>query len=242
MSSRTSLSLAALATLAALPLLAGEPTTTTSTTRSTEHVAMRRIVVSDDSDAAVPEHSVAVFSRAVDGGAPTMSVQLLGKDGAAPESFDVAELAIGETKRFTSDSGREVEIGRTDDGITLAIDGKTIDLPGLSGAGDSTMAWTTTANTTGEDMNVVVAGAPQVFVATMRDSIDFEKLESVKKLRPGIRDEVVAALKEILASPEVLTMHGLPGGAFAMASAPGADAHQQVVVKTIVVDGSKKVQ
>jgi hypothetical protein len=250
MTLRTSLMIAAIASLPSLTAVAGEPASTTSTTSTTstnERVEVRRVVVAGDAHASVPEHSVAVFSRAVDGGAPSMSVQLLGKDGAEPETFDLAEVQVGETKRFTSDSGREVEITRTADGITLAIDGKTIELPGLGGApGEGTVAWTSDANASGEDTDVVIAGAPQlshVFVAQMPASIDVESLESVKKLRPEIHDEVVAALEEILASPDLLALHGLPPMAGAFAAAPGPGGEQRhVVVKTIVVDDAKHVQ
>src|SRR5688572_20803894 len=182
----TLLTMAAIAGLAALPSRAAEATTST-----TERVAVRRVAVGAQ---AAPEHSVAVFSRAVDGGAPSMSVQLLGEGGEA-EVFDLAEIEVGESRRFTSDSGREVEIARTEDGVTLTVDGKSIALPGLAGADGEGAAW---AAASGPAENVVVmAGEPHVLVARLPAAIDVESLESVKRLRPGIRDEVVAALKEI---------------------------------------------
>ena len=58
-----------------------------------------------------------------------MQVIALGEDGEALD-IDLSDLEEGETRQFFTDSGKEVVATRTEDGITLEVDGKTIELLG----------------------------------------------------------------------------------------------------------------
>jgi hypothetical protein len=45
--------------------------------------------------------------------------------------FKLHDLAVGETRNFVDKEGRPIEISRGDDGFSINVDGKTIDLPGI---------------------------------------------------------------------------------------------------------------
>lgn len=53
-------------------------------------------------------------------------------DGAT-ESFSLPELQPGESKVITTESGNNITVTKTDSGITLDVDGKSIQLPSFSG-------------------------------------------------------------------------------------------------------------
>lgn len=56
---------------------------------------------------------------------------------AGKVDFELDELAVGETKSFTSDQGKNVEVTRTDEGYSLDVDGKKMEIKIASGAGSA---------------------------------------------------------------------------------------------------------
>lgn len=62
-----------------------------------------------------------------DGEHHKMKIKIAG-DGAGIESFDIGELEVGETHQLFTDSGKEVNITRDEDGYTVNVDGKDIDI------------------------------------------------------------------------------------------------------------------
>lgn len=55
------------------------------------------------------------------------------KVDSAGEAIVVDDLAVGETRQFFTDSGKEVVVTRGDDGFHLTVDGKEIDVVGPHG-------------------------------------------------------------------------------------------------------------
>ncbi len=49
------------------------------------------------------------------------------------EVFSLPELAVGETRTITTQSGKEITLSKSENGLSLVLDGKTIDLPGVGG-------------------------------------------------------------------------------------------------------------
>ncbi|TQV77470.1 hypothetical protein FLL45_05880 [Aliikangiella marina] len=49
------------------------------------------------------------------------------------EAFDLPELQVGESKSITTQSGNNVLVTKTEEGLTVDVDGKTIKLPSFSG-------------------------------------------------------------------------------------------------------------
>ncbi len=49
------------------------------------------------------------------------------------EVFSLPELAVGETRSITTESGKEITLSKSENGLSLVLDGKTIDLPGVGG-------------------------------------------------------------------------------------------------------------
>ena len=49
------------------------------------------------------------------------------------EAFALPELAVGETKTITTESGKEIVVSKTEDGLEVTIDGQNLDLPSVHG-------------------------------------------------------------------------------------------------------------
>lgn len=62
-----------------------------------------------------------------DGKHHKMKIKIAG-DGAGVESFDIGELEVGETHQLFTEEGKEVNITRDEDGYTVNVDGKDIDI------------------------------------------------------------------------------------------------------------------
>jgi len=60
---------------------------------------------------------------------------VLAADGGEPDVIEVdnLELEVGESHQFLTDSGKEVVITRTEDGLNLTVDGEEIDMPAIHG-------------------------------------------------------------------------------------------------------------
>lgn len=246
MTSKLSLALASAAAL----ILAGAAAAETTTETRTEIHKTAHVFVVDGKDAGIATdkpHQIVVTSRAVDGQEPSLQVKMLGLEGADGEAIDIGSLEPGETRTFTSASGKDVVVTRGDEGVTLSVDGKQIQLPSILGVSVSdpgarmaivqaeggSGTWTAAGET--EDV-IVLGGAPHAFLPSpMALAGNFEQLESVKDLDPEVREKVVAALKEIFAAH-----HGAHAFAFTtQAPAPGdaaAAPGQRVMVRRVVVD------
>ncbi len=59
------------------------------------------------------------------------------KFDSADAGFDLNDLAVGETRELTGESGNKALVTRTDDGFVLDVDGEKIDLSDLHGSGDA---------------------------------------------------------------------------------------------------------
>ncbi len=55
-------------------------------------------------------------------------IKLALTDGEEPLVIDAHDLEVGESRQFFTDSGKEVLLSRTDDGLTLEVDGKEMNL------------------------------------------------------------------------------------------------------------------
>lgn len=211
-------------------------------------------------DAAVntlPPHQIMVTSRSVDGAEPALQVQVLGADGGAPEMIDVASLEDGETRTFTTASGKDVIVSRNEGGVVLSVDGKEINLPSLmnvavmSGEPGANMAtWVSedgAEHVINTNENVMVfAGGPAPMMGGVGLPGDFSNLQSLEGLEPEVREKVVAALHEILSGGKAgFAFHHMavaaPGTEGAAAPAPG----QRVIVRRVAApttapaDGSR---
>ena len=51
------------------------------------------------------------------------------------DDLDLDDLAVGESKTITGESGREVTVTRTDDGMQFDIDGETVVVPDMGAHG-----------------------------------------------------------------------------------------------------------
>lgn len=244
----------------ALALLAGTATADEPqpATRTEVHKACKVVMLTDAQGdaAAMPPHQIMVTSRAVDGGDPTMQVQVMGLSGDDAETIDVNSLAEGETKTFTTKDGREVVVSRAADGVTLSVDGKEIKLPSLANVAVMSAEgmpghamWVTnegdqTTASSEEKQVFVFAGAPTMAVAgaPLAFSGNFDNLKSLEGLDPAVREKVVAALHEILSSPQGLSFSmtaPAPGEPGAPAAVPGQHVVVRRVVNTGATPGSK---
>ena len=223
---RSTSTFAALALFGAsvVPAVAGErvaqPRVRQQQEKQQREVTREVVVVkqsSDGTDDAAP-HSIVVSTRHIDGEPGQTEVQVLGDDHQF-ETFTLDELEKGDSQTFKTRDGRTLDVTRNDAGIVLSLDGKSIDLPQLAGlprvpgvpGEPGAMAFSFKTGGSFEDENVIVAtGGPHVFVRSLSLSDeDFENLESLKGLDPDVREKVVAALQEILASPKVMALaHG----------------------------------
>ncbi len=48
---------------------------------------------------------------------------------------DISDLQVGDAETIVTDSGKIIDLLRTDDGVEIYIDGELLDIPDLSGAG-----------------------------------------------------------------------------------------------------------
>jgi hypothetical protein len=75
-----------------------------------------------------------------------MKFEVIVAEGGADEStrvhwssdnadFDIQDMQVGESRSIVDDDGRAILITRGEDGFTMDVDGKTIDLPEMPGMG-----------------------------------------------------------------------------------------------------------
>ena len=196
----------------------------------TEEVRVQNVIVRESGDSsAVSGQSIFIKHREVSGESPTTELTIINAAGQ-PEIFDAGNLAIGETKSFRTSEGKSVEVTRSDAGLILVVDGKSIVLPDVSDMAGVTMlspdglpsghhevrVMRVMSSSNGEAPEIIqenVTGggmdAPRVMMLGGPhglDHIDFASLESLKGLDPKVREKVIAALHEILASPRVVTV------------------------------------
>lgn len=228
----------ALALLAAVPALAGDAAPVRREAQVSTVQAHEMVFVKDGAADGAENHTILVKARAVDGGAPQTQVQVLGGEGSF-ETFELGDLAVGDSKSFTTSDGRALEIKRTETGLSLSLDGKAIDLPQLahlpgvaaapaglwiSKEGDETVlpggqafAFTTdvtAADGVEQDVIVRAVPGPGCLAAMGMPHVNFDELETLKGLDADVREKVVAALHEILSqrAPHVIRV---------VATAPG---------------------
>jgi len=114
--------------------------------------------------------------------------------------FELDDLAIGETRTLTGESGREVTVTRTDEGMQFNVDGETVVMPDLGQHG-AHMAF---VNAGGEhedvDVRVIGDGAhvmrahhPEGITIVSGEPLDDSVRESIRSvlISAGHEDEVV---------------------------------------------------
>lgn len=185
-----------------------------------QDVRVQNVVVRGGDDMApFAGRSILVKTRKIDGQAATTELTIVGEAGAS-EVFQVPELAVGESRTFTTASGRTIDVERMDRGYSLAIDGKTIRLPGedvlmgTPGGSGQRQVRVMRVEHAGADADVeeeIILGDPAhaVFVGDPGHglgNVDFDRLESLKGLDADVREKVIAALHEILSSPGFLAV------------------------------------
>lgn len=82
--------------------------------------------------------SLALFfftGTAIAGDQEKMVVALKTSDFEVAET-DISELAIGEAKTILTDSGKTVDILRTENGVDIYVDGELMEMPAMDGAHD----------------------------------------------------------------------------------------------------------
>lgn len=225
-STRSLIAAAAAGILAATVLAADAPAPSAP---RTEEVRVQNVIVRESGDSsAVPGHSIFIKHRAVNAEAPTTELTVINAAGQ-PEIFDAGNLAVGETKSFRTSEGKSVDVTRTDAGLSLVVDGKSIVLPEVSDMAGVTMlspdglpsghhevrVMRVMSSSNGEAPEIIqenVMGGMDAPGAMMLagphglGQVDFASLESLKGLDPEIREKVIAALHEILSSPHVVTV------------------------------------
>ena len=202
--------------------------TETRTENRTENVRVQNVIVRESGDTdAVPGQSIFIKRREVTGEQPTTELTIIG-EGGNPEIFNAGDLAVDETRSFQSAAGKTVEVTRTASGMILVVDGKSIELPDVSdlaGGSNVSVFSSDDAPSRHHEVRVVkvlsssdsdapgaAAGDHVMMLAGHGDlaAMDFSKLESLKNLSPEVREGVIAALKEIMATPHLMTVdvHG----------------------------------
>jgi hypothetical protein len=209
------------------------------TTRS-EDVRIHKVIVRESGDTApVPGQSIFLKHRVVTGEEPTTDLTVIDATGAS-EAFEVGDLAVGETRSVRTASGKSIDVTRTEGGMTLVVDGKTIALPDVTAMPEpgaeglpsgrhevrvmKVLASTGTAAEGAEGMEWHAAAPNAVFVGDAMDmaSVDFDSLESLKDADPAVRAKVIEALHEILSRPRVLTVDVVGPDAPGTPDAPAA--------------------
>ena len=177
----------------------------------TENVRMQNVIVRESGDTdAVPGQSIFIKRREVTGEQPTTELTIIG-EGGNPEIFNAGDLAVGETRSFESAAGKTIEVTRTESGMTLVVDGKSIALPDVTHEpNDTSVSVFSTDDAPSGHHEVRVVKVLSSSDADAPEAMDFSKLESLKNLSPEVREGVIAALKEIMATPHVMTVdvHG----------------------------------
>ena len=116
---------------------------------------------------------------------------------------DLEGLAIGESRRITDESGREITLTRTGDGMQIDVDGETISLPDV-GLHGQRMAFVDTTggnfdvevmDTDGEDVDVeFVAGSAHVMQAHHPAGVTIIADEPLdESVRESIRSVLISA-------------------------------------------------
>ena len=104
--------------------------------------------------------------------------------------FDMHEMQIGENRSVVDKNGRPVLITRTENGFTLDVDGKTIDLPAIRGH-HSDKIWAHGAHNGDMDIRVIRAHANGSGPAGM----DGVLIISSKEIDAATQDMIRAALE-----------------------------------------------
>ncbi len=232
------------ATSLAPAAMAGDATAPASPGSATE--ARKVIVLKERIDGGPGQHTVMVTSRSVDGQEPSLQVMVSPLGGGEAEALDLESLALGETRTFTTKSGRDVEVSRTDAGLRLTVDGKEILLPSLANLAVMSADGATGATWISEDgdetrleKNVFVfSGEPHGVMAMNHAGLSMANLDNLKALEgasPEVRERVIAALHELLQQHHA-SVPGAHGFAFITktedgAAAPAAPTEQRVRVR-----------
>ena len=168
----------------------------------TENIRVENVVVRQSGDMdAVPGQSSFIKRREVTGEQPTTELTLIG-EGGSPEIFNAGDLAVGETRSFQSSAGKTIEVTRTESGMSLVVDGKTIALPDVANmSGGSNVNVFSSSDAPSGHHEVRVVKVLSSSDSDAPEAMDFSKLESLKNLPPEVRAGVIAALKEIMATP-----------------------------------------
>ena len=194
---------ASLASLA-IPALAGNDTAPTAPRTETSRVAKVVIRESGDLASPVPGQSIMIKSRKVDGQPDKTELAVVGKSGTT-ETFDVDDLQVGDSASFDTADGKTIQVKRTDAGLVLDVDGKTIALPGdmdaalpegLGSGAHQVRVVKVVSSSSGDGQTVDVM--PMGGLATALTHVDFDSLDSLKGLDASTREKVIAALHEIL--------------------------------------------
>jgi hypothetical protein len=218
-------------TAACVPALAGDTPQATG-----DEVKVKTVVVCKDSAVVKGDGVTGVVMlerRAVGGAEPTTELRVLGADGGDATVVDVSGLEVGESRTVTTAAGKTIEITRTEAGLSIDADGKQVEvaLPEagadvIAGAGLGDVHVMKFVHATDGDAAVAGDVEKTVIVRTIdahgalpgmpalwAERVDFENLKSLEGLEPEVREKVVAALKEILASPQLLTFEAHVGDA-----------------------------
>jgi len=190
-----------------------------------EVVKVHEIVVRKDaapSGQATPR-TIVLESRATNGEKLATEVRVISGSPDDVLTFQLDDLGEGQTRTFQTPAGKDIEVKRDGDRLLVTVDGETTEAPappmgsgvfGIVAAGDRQMLWTEGADGAEPEakhraMKVFVhrdAGDAHPMVLALHRKVNFNELEALAGLDPEVRAKVVAALEEILASPEVLSL------------------------------------
>jgi hypothetical protein len=82
-------------------------------------------------------------------------IKIMTPGGGGLEEFDVSDLAVGDSRTFTTAEGKEVDLTRLEEGFSITVDGKEIVAGGGEGAQQQVFVHRV-AHGDGEDVNTMV--------------------------------------------------------------------------------------
>ena len=115
--------------------------------------------------------------------------------------FDLHDRAVGETRSFTDDAGRNVTVTRSEDGMSFAVDGKTIDMP-MMGPHGRHMAF---AGDGEVDVDVEVFGGPHAMHAAPMKGVT---IISDTPLDSSVRESIKSVLQSAGHDAEITFIDG----------------------------------
>ena len=121
--------------------------------------------------------------------------------------FEPSDLAVGESRTIPNDSGRTITMTRTESGLQIDVDGKTIELPNMGAHGDEMMFVTAPHvevdmahdSTVAESIDVEVVGThairahgPDGVTIISKEPLDDSVRESIRSvlISAGIDEDV----------------------------------------------------